>query len=116
MSAVYFANIVGERTDFDLPAGQRSVCRSSRIQVCRNLAVLQGELALQSRHIKKDGQDKLGPVQNPLPILELDKRHRGREEGSNEWEEAGNKGKEEESRNPEKDKREGDENGGKYSL
>lgn len=102
----------GARTDFDLPAGQRSVRRSSRIQICRNLAVLQGELALQSRHVEKDSQDKLGPVQNPLPILELDKRHRGREERSNEWEEAGNRGKEEEGRNPEKEMI----NRGKYSL
>lgn len=77
-----FANIVGDVTDFDLPAGQWSVCRSVRVQVCRNLAVLQGELALQSRHVKKDSQDKLGPVQDPLPILGLDKRHRGREERS----------------------------------
>lgn len=66
-------------TNFDLPASQWSVCRRFQILVCRSRAVLQRELALQSCHIQKDGQDKLGLVQNPLPIHELHKRHSGRE-------------------------------------
>lgn len=66
-------------TNFDLPAGQRPVCSSFRLQVCRNLAVLQRELALQSSHIQKDGRDKLGLVQNPLPILKLETHREGGE-------------------------------------
>lgn len=66
-------------TNFDLPAGQWSVCSSFRLQVCRNLAVLQRELALQSRHIQKDGRDKLGLVQNPLPVLKLETHREGGE-------------------------------------
>lgn len=66
-------------TNFDLPAGQRSVCSSFRLQVCRNLAVLQRELALQSRHIQKDGRDKLRLVQNPLPVLKLETHREGGE-------------------------------------
>lgn len=73
-------------TNFDLPAGQRSVCRSFRVQVCGNPAVLQGELALQSCQIQKDGRDKLGLVQDPLPTLKLETQ-RGREAGSHEEEE-----------------------------
>lgn len=88
VSAVCIAEMVGDVTNFDLPAGQGSVCHLLQVQACRCLvAVLQGELALQRRYIQKDGQDKLGLVQNPLPIVKLDERHRGREGGSHEWQE-----------------------------
>lgn len=83
--AVCIAEVVGDATNFDLPAGQWSVCHSFQVQACRSPAVLQGELALKSRHIQKDGQDELGLIQNPLPIHKLDRRHRGRERGSHEW-------------------------------
>ncbi len=72
-------------TNFDLPAGQWSACHSFLVQACRSPAVLQRELALKSRHIQKDGQDKLGLVQNPIPIHKLHKSHSGREGGSHEW-------------------------------
>lgn len=66
-------------TNFDLPAGQRSVCSSFRLQVSGNLAVLQRELALQGRHIQKDGRHKLGLVQNPLSIFKLETHRDGGE-------------------------------------
>lgn len=73
-SPVYRAEMTGDMTNFDLPAGQWSVCHCFQVHVCRSLAALQRQLALQSRHIQKGGQNKLGLIQNPLPIHKLDKR------------------------------------------
>lgn len=67
-------------TYFNLPAGQWSVCHRFQVHTCRNPAVLQGELALQSCVIQKGGQHKQRLVQNPLPIHKLKMRQTGEEE------------------------------------
>lgn len=62
-----------EAADLDLPAGQRpcGVASSIGFRACRSLAILQGELALQSHLVKEDSWDKLGLVQQPVAVLKL---------------------------------------------